>query len=275
MRLLGFILMLIPVALQAETDIRNSADNDLLQRFPRSYIVQYQQARAEDYRLVLGGLEKINGVLAPEKERRLSGELQQITYRIPDNHSAEEAYAYFADQLQRLGAERLFSCTGRDCGSSNQWANAIFDYSRLYGVDSTQSFAAYRLSDRFFSLYSVRRGNKRVYLRLESLQSDQLSLTDALQQGDPAFLQGASGVDELIRYMQENTDRKVWLVVSDHGAGRFEEQLQRSQQRAEQLRQQLLESGIAAGRVRILAQGSFVTLQSDQGRVRVYSEAID
>jgi hypothetical protein len=275
MRLLGLILMLVPFALQAETDIRNSADNDLLQRFPRSHIVQYEQSRAEDYRLVLGGLEKINGILAPEKERRLSGELQQITYRIPDNHSAEEAFTYFADQLKVLGAELLFSCTGRDCGSSNQWANAIFDYSRLYGVDNTQSFAAFRLSGRFFSLYSVERGNKRVYLRLEALQSDQLSLTDTLLQGDPASLQGDAGLTELINFLQQHSDRQIWLVVSDHGEGGLQAQLQRSEQRAEQLRQQLLQAGIAAERVRTFAQGAFAKLQSDKGSVQVYSEVIE
>ncbi len=43
MRIPLLALILYPLTLQAASDVRDSSDNELLQRFPRSYIVQYDQ----------------------------------------------------------------------------------------------------------------------------------------------------------------------------------------------------------------------------------------
>lgn len=258
MRLFLIVLSLMPLWSLAASDIRNSRDNTLLERFPRSYIVQYKEHQDDDYRLALGELEKINGVWAPEKEQRLSGKLQRITYRIPENHTPNEVFSFFVSQLEGLSAKQLFSCVGRDCGSSNQWANSIFRYSRLYGVDKTQSYASYQLANQYFTLYSVRRGNKRVYLRLEVLESDELSLLDSLNQGISAELElDAESVEVLHTYLQQNKSKGIWLVVRDHGSGSFAERLMRSEKRANELKQKLVDAGVQEARIKIHPLGGF------------------
>lgn len=148
-------------------DLSGSRDADGIDRYPLSWIVEYQAFTVPDYRLALGKMKKKSGVIAPEKSRRLEGYLQRITYRIPDGHSPEEAFKFVAHQLQQQQAVVLFRCESRQCGSSHQWANQTFQVSRLYGVDRTQLYLAAELAEQFIALYAVKRGNKRVYLQLD------------------------------------------------------------------------------------------------------------
>lgn len=71
----------------------------------------------------------------------------------------------------------LFSCTGRDCGRSNVWANAIFNNALLFGPDDKQRYAAGIVSvdDRqvLIAAYLVQRGNLRKYLHLQVLRPNQ------------------------------------------------------------------------------------------------------
>lgn len=93
------LALCVPLSAFAADDISNSRDYKKFERFPSSYIVQYKQSQTRDYRLILGGLEKIDGSLRAEKEKRIAGQLTQITYRIPENHSAKEAFEYFYAQI--------------------------------------------------------------------------------------------------------------------------------------------------------------------------------
>lgn len=243
----------------AATDVRGAQDLDLIERFPRSYIVQYEQSEDYDYRLVLGGLEKINGVLAPEKQQLINGNLTRITYRIPDNHTPDEAFDYITGQLMGLGAEAQFLCAGRECGSSNQWANNILKYSRLYGVDSTQQFAAFKLANKYFSIYSVRRGNKRVYLRLDQLQSSKIELTDALEYGIQTEYSGYAQLQLLAEYLKSHAGKRIWIISRNSDPGTKQEQLDRSLDAAQMVKQQLLESGVPEQQISVHALGSFST----------------
>jgi len=153
----------------ASVDIPGSADPANLQRYPLSYIVEYQQRPDPEYWLALGPMRKVNGVIRPETSEAVAGELIRITYRVPDGHDSGDAFAHLADQLRAQGYVELYQCAGRRCGSSNQWANAQFGIAQLYGVDRDQYYGAFRSVDagRSVALYSVRRGNKRVYLHLD------------------------------------------------------------------------------------------------------------
>src|SRR5690606_30975595 len=65
----------------------------------------------------------------------------------------------------------------RNCGSSNSWANDQFQIKQLYGLDQDQYYGIFELVDdqdqlNYFALYTVRRGNQRVYAHLELLQTE-------------------------------------------------------------------------------------------------------
>ncbi|EAR61732.1 DUF4892 domain-containing protein [Neptuniibacter caesariensis] len=252
------VLWTLSGQLYAASDIRGSADSNLLERFPRSFIVQYEEIKDHDYRLVLGGLEKINGVLAPEKQQLINGDLTRITYRIPDNHTPDEAFESFTRQLQALSAERLFHCVGRECGSSNQWANNILKYSRLYGVDKTQQFSASKLRNTYISLYSVRRGNKRVYLRLDLLESALMDLSEALISGvQTELLEQEAELSQISDFLKENVSKRIWIISHDNQEGGRQEQLDRSIEAAEAFRKRLIASGVSEERVLIHSLGGF------------------
>jgi hypothetical protein len=257
-------------------DISNATDYEGLQRFPESTIVQYKRTEERDYRQVLGVLEKINGVLRPEKEQRLAGTLTEITYRIPQNHTPEEAFNHLYNQIVAQGGMALFKCQGRACGSSNQWANNIFRYFRLYGVDSTQWFASLKLNQSHISLYAVQRGNKRVYLRLDIL--DQGSPQIAVQES--ALTQGREVVDEdqeidaLVVFLNDQPNQVIWLVAHDWQSGSISLQLKRSQARAEAFKARLIAAGANPERILIHAAGAFSAPADTDRKQRliVYSE---
>lgn len=258
--LLSFIFT--PLLALAATDTSNASDYPNITRLPGSYIVKYENKTA-DYRLILGGLRKINGVLAPEKEERLNGDVFQITYRIPEQFSAQDAFTSFEKQISALGAEVLFECAGRDCGSSNKWANNIFRYSRLYGVDSTQSFASYRLDNQYYSLYAVQRGNKRVYLRLEVLVAAPLGFKTLLEQGHGVvFTERKGELLSLAEYLNENPKLRLWLVGIDVEDGSKQQQLDRAYEAANGLKADLVEKGIDSDRISLHSLGNFIAGQA-------------
>ncbi|MGH1463122.1 MAG: DUF4892 domain-containing protein [Neptuniibacter sp.] len=270
------VTVLLPLELVAGSDINNSSDYNRLERFPASNIVQYKQSKNQDYRLILGGLAKINGVLRAEKEQRLSGRLTQITYRIPENHSSDEAFEYVNAQIRNQGGKELFRCSGRDCGSSNQWANNIFRYFRLYGVDSSQSFASFQLDDAYISVYAVKRGNKRVYLRLDILETEVIGAghPDTQKAGLSIELTSTVQVNSVVDYLNQNADSLIWIVSYDFNPGTKQEQLSRSVLSAEELKSKLAAAGVAPSKIFIHASGSFTTNnQLERGtKLMVYSE---
>ncbi|MFY0675931.1 MAG: DUF4892 domain-containing protein [Neptuniibacter sp.] len=270
------LALCVPLSAFAADDISNSRDYKKFERFPSSYIVQYKQSQTRDYRLILGGLEKIDGSLRAEKEKRIAGQLTQITYRIPENHSAKEAFEYFYAQIIDQGGEKLFRCSGRDCGSSNQWANNIFSYFRLYGVDNTQSFSSLQLEDSYISLYSVKRGNKRVYLRLDILES---SASKAESQQTEAGqisreITSDNDFDELVKFFKQKPDSVLWVVAYDFNSGTKQQQIKRSEERAKQFKDKLVAAGADSSQVYLHAAGSFILgKQTERGtKLMVYSE---
>ena len=64
---------------------------------------------------------------------RAEGELTALTYRLPPEHSSQEAFAAARTALLKADATPLFWCERRDCGSSSLLANAVFGNAKLYG----------------------------------------------------------------------------------------------------------------------------------------------
>ncbi|WP_067981586.1 DUF4892 domain-containing protein [Neptuniibacter pectenicola] len=255
-------ILFCSVYASAETDLPNSSDYPQLLRFPGSYIVQYDQGD-ENYRLVLGSLQKVNGVVIPEKEQRLTGWLTQITYRIPEPSTPDEAFSMFEAQLTKRGATTLFKCSGRDCGSSNQWANTIFRYSRLYGVEESQSFAAFRLNNKYVSLYAVERGNKRVYLRLDVLVENIMGLDGQVGEGDGIpFTGNASELQALVAYLNANPEQNVWLVGHDLSGQTRQQQLDKAKEKLLALQLRLIEQNISSDRINVYSLGGFAATSS-------------
>lgn len=100
---------------------------------------------------------------------RAEGELTALTYRLPPEHSSQEAFAAARTALLKADATPLFWCERRDCGSSSLLANAVFGNAKLYGPDEQQAYLLVRLAapqeNSLVAVYSITRGNRRAYLQ--------------------------------------------------------------------------------------------------------------
>jgi hypothetical protein len=245
----------------AVQDSSGSEDLAFIERFPQSWIVDYRQQQVPDYSLATGRIKKVDGVIAPDSRQYLSGQLTRITYRIPGGRSSEQVKDHFEQQFQRLKARQMFSCDGRDCGDSNQWANAQFKIARLYGIDREQFYRALHFErqgqSHYLAFYTVKRGNKRVYAQLDLIQtgaavtagsSATSSLVTRLVYPDSSHLRQAD-VDQLKTLLRDEPKLQLLLVGHSQQGQTLSEQQQHAQQLIEQLKRRLIEGGVAAERI--------------------------
>ena len=122
-----------------------------------------------NYRFPLGAVVKINRDVRIDKEQELSGQLTRTTWEMPKSFDPNELLERLRDQVISQKGEILFECEGRDCGTSNIWANDLFNNADLYGRDDYQRYFAAELDDQYLAAYAVRRGNRRVYLHLDQI----------------------------------------------------------------------------------------------------------
>lgn len=132
-----------------------------------------KEPAAVDYLLGLGALQKIGGRWRHKHSEALIGELRSVTWQLKEGFTADEAFAWYVEQLP-ANAQLLFECEGRSCGSSAQWANRVFDERVLYGHDERQHYAAWRLQKDDVTwvlvMYAVDRANRRHFLRMDLLE---------------------------------------------------------------------------------------------------------
>jgi hypothetical protein len=144
---------------------------------PWSHAKEFSRSdpQESDYLLGLGALQKIGGRWRHKHSEALRGELTRVTWQIDEGFTAVEAYDWYRQQLS-AGAELLFECQGRSCGSSAQWANRVFGERVLYGHDERQHYGVWRLQREgvnwFLILYAVDRANRRHFLHLDTLRSN-------------------------------------------------------------------------------------------------------
>lgn len=175
-------------SLSAQTtgDAAGSSDYAGIERFPGARIVDYRVDNNTFYALALGRMQRVNGRVSPRESERYQGDLRRITYEIPSGFGAAEVFSHFSEQLLGGGGEALFNCQGRDCGSSNFWANDLFGSRILYGPEGGQYYMAarYQLSvdgesvKGYAALYVITRGNRRLYAHLDFLELPAAHMND-------------------------------------------------------------------------------------------------
>ncbi len=284
-------------AFSAGEDVSGAKDYAGIQRYPDSKIDRYQVEEQVDYLLALGNLKKINRVLLPEYSKRLKGRLTRITYHIPDGHDPEVAFRHFSSATPN--ATLLFECHGRECGSSSHWANQIFGISQLYGPESDQHYAVKQLNrdgqDLLLVLYSIKRGNKRVYVHVELLEIDQQAaqglapnpstlLTVWRDKGrfvipglkfdeeDELLEESMANLAVVVEALQKSVRLRFWVVGHLSASLDVEMLKTRSLKRANSVKQALMNNGIAAERLSPQGVGPLAPLaatKSVDGRIEL------
>ena len=147
-----------------------------------SEVVEVSQAGpVERHKIFLSRLKKISNSLSRDEYQMVQGVLQGQTYKADDDATLEEVMASL-DRAVDEGYERLFECVDRGCGSSNEWANAVFGQPKLYGPESTQFYWVGKAvqSQTYWLVYGSKRSNKAVHYRVESVVSAAPSLKSRL-----------------------------------------------------------------------------------------------
>ncbi|WP_341705871.1 DUF4892 domain-containing protein [Halopseudomonas sp.] len=164
--LLGGFMLASGTAAQAA----QALDQLVVSPFPHSRVTSEALSAQVDHPVVIGSVRRINNQLRAEREIRVNGELAQVTWEITDEYTPEDAFRHVLGQLVEQPHTLLYACDGRECGSSSLWANQVLHNSQLYGPEEGQRYLALRLDSepqRFVSLYSITRGNRRSYLHIE------------------------------------------------------------------------------------------------------------
>jgi len=175
MRLFVFFSMCLASGSLLAADLPGSHDLEMLPRFPKAEIIDFREAATQERIYPQGSIRRISGQLRYEREVPVQGRLTAVTYSLPSEHSSGEAFDVARETLQKQGAELLYWCRGRGCGSSNLWANGVFGNSKLYGADEQQAYLLLRLAEprqnSLLTLYSITRGNRKAYLHAELLDA--------------------------------------------------------------------------------------------------------
>ena len=211
-RLLPLVTLLLglPVvsAAQSEDVVFGFSDHSLIAGFDDSEIIERDLQRDINYRIVLGALERVRGEVIPEGSERLRGDVTKITYEVSQEFTGEDVYAFYQEQLTAKNYEVLYSCGGRECGSSNYWANDIFSNRILYGPELNQHFMAFRanpdLGDGpYFSLYIITRVNRKIYAYIEIVEpagtKESEQVAEIVESQIPEQLSGAADSNLLQR----------------------------------------------------------------------------
>lgn len=234
-------------------DVAGSRDLEVLERFPDAEIVDYRE-RSGERLYPLGSLRRLSGKLHYDRDVTVNGELTALTYALPQHHSAFDVFGQAHAQLREQGAHMLYWCEGRECGSSNLWANSVFGNARLYGSDDQQAYAVLRMAepsaDRLIALYAITRGNRKAYLHVEQLDAAaelgellpsaatllrQLRSAGSLELGQ---LQGAP-VEQWVQLLARALNQNSTLRVVISGAN------------AQQWREGLIAQGVRASRLEL------------------------
>lgn len=247
---------------------------DVAKQFADSGRVMYDAlAPAEQYRLALSSLKKVNNQWRISREQKLQGSVERQTVELANGTTFGEAKRQLQQSLAQIsGATVAFTCEGLDCGSSSGWANHVLGVKTLYGLDLYQYYTVLHvpLGDEILHgvYYLVQRGSGRVYLQQDLIRSKstatstQLVTAAALEQR--LTINGywtIAGADEALQKMTEtevvlvadlmrqNRRWKIAVVGHNYQAVALAEQIERSRTHAEIVAKQLLDAGIESTRL--------------------------
>ncbi|MCK5893988.1 MAG: DUF4892 domain-containing protein [Endozoicomonadaceae bacterium] len=291
MQRIRLFLWLIFVCVSANAS--NSLEAESLpgiERYPNAEIVRYAYGKKTNYPLVGSAVKKVNGIVRADEEYRLDGQWLRIIYLLPEGHTSDAGFQYFSDRLKQLKVEAIYQCENRHCGRSNLWANTVFEEANLYGLDKEQfySLSARQVDGKteYYVLYTVRRGNRRVYAMVDRLTvnaSQDISVKAAQERRVPSDpLPGcyidvvtgkASGsvasqdIDKIMAML--DGDRSIPLLlagVSSHVSHvPVDQQLEASRQEAKTLQILLVEHGIPEEQLFVIGTGSLLLDDPEKG----------
>ena len=258
-------------------------EHRLMSRFPDSEMASLEFVENTNYRLILSSLQRTRGLVSSENSEMLRGDITKIIYEIASEFTGQDVFEYFNNEATDRNYKNLFSCIGRECGSSNYWANDVFGNRVLYGPERNQYYSVFETAtegrEDFVAMYIITRGNRRVYVYFEfvepggtqsridifdsdrllsELQAERSVVLNNIEFENDLSLTRTSDISYLISLLEKNPSLKFYLVAHLYQEGvKSEDLISRSHQRANVLRQALLGRGIDREQIQAYGVGPF------------------
>ena len=265
-------------------------EHRLMSRFPDSEMTSLEFVEDTNYRLILSSLQRARGLVSSENSEMLRGDITKIIYEVAPEFTGEDVFEYFNNEAAQRNYRNLFSCSGRECGSSNYWANDVFGNRVLYGPERNQYYSVFNATtegrEDFIAMYIITRGNRRVYVYFEfiepggtqsridifdsdrllsELQAERSVVLKNIEFENDLSLTRDSDISYLISLLEKNPSLKFYLVAHLYQEeGKSEELVTRSDQRANVLRQVLLGRGIDREQIQAYGVGPFAPNCGDE-----------
>lgn len=229
------------------------ADDD----FPRAELVESRATVDTEYRLIISGLKRREAVTSGKVERLLNANLKRELWQLSSNHDVQQVMNHYLEQW--AGGEVLYRCDGLSCGSSNFWANKIFNDSKLYGRDANQAYAVVidaKEKNKIHVIYVMQRSKQTIYFNVDEVntsdavekeQVEYQKIMDELSK-DSGWLAGLHIVDgrideeksavliNILKDLGAGTKRRLYLVVHCYEANNMSDNFACSTRIAQQLR---------------------------------------
>lgn len=185
--------------------------------FPRAELIEESQLKNTEYRLIISGLKRQRASTSGEVERLITGDINRQFWQISTNHSVHQVMDYFLNQWQ--DEKILYRCSGLDCGSSNFWANEIFNNAKLYGRDKNQAYIVAMIPgspNKIYVLYAVQRSKQKLYFNLDTiLSADELADDNIERENLKTVLQNESGwLEGLVTENGRIDEKKSEILIS-------------------------------------------------------------
>ncbi|WP_426233932.1 DUF4892 domain-containing protein [Pseudomonas sp. TWP3-2] len=251
-RCLSLLALCFFSPLSSAADVPGSQDLPIVPRLADAQIVDYRPPVELERIYPLGSIRKISGQLRFDGQITARGQTTSVTYELPPEHSATQAFTAARESLQKQDAELLFWCQARDCGESSLWANEVFGNAKLYGSDEQQAYLLLRLAEprdnTLVALYSITRGNRKAYLHVEQFEAA-APLGDLLPTSATLLRQlKSTGELDLPKLVSEPDD--TWLRLLSRGLNLDTTlRVSVSGPKAETWRQALIGQGVRAARM--------------------------
>jgi Domain of unknown function (DUF4892) len=177
-----FVLILcIALSGNGWSDVAGSRDPFDFPRYPRAEIISFSSdAEPREHEFIVSHVEKIRRDLKVAEEVRVNARETVAIYEMPAGIPLETVIEHYRKVV--AVDDVRFSCRGRDCGRSAQWANQVFGQAILYGPDANQFYLAGQRTEGLVSLYVIERGNRRVLVMIRLLAtSDNVAVSSGLR----------------------------------------------------------------------------------------------
>lgn len=249
----------------------------LVEPYPGSEVVEFERDEEVTSRqVILGALKKVNNTLQPESSEFIRGSRTAITYRIRNERRTEVIEKFLKDQIVE-GGQILFECEGRACGSSNHWSNAIFDRAILYGPGEFQHYILARMTGEatyYVAVYIAQRGTGELYSHLEIITSrdtDQIVDTTTINASLESrgkyvmpWLIDEKMVIAIADALKQRSGYRVAVVAHDESQEGEDprEAMERTGQRAQDLKARIVNAGISESRLEYFGLGPLAPIDN-------------